>query len=110
MGRVRVGGLVGRVPLPMVPESGFDELWLAACSPSGLRELRQGLADHRRRERLVVITPSQPLPVTRWTMEWRLIEQAIAAGKRDMTLAIERTLAEPGNVLLDPELITRRIL
>jgi len=33
------GGLVHRVPLEMIPEDRYDELWIAACSPNGLREL-----------------------------------------------------------------------
>ena len=33
------GGLVHRVPLALVPECRFDEIWIAACSPSGRREL-----------------------------------------------------------------------
>jgi predicted acylesterase/phospholipase RssA len=85
------GGLVHRVPLAMVPENRFEEIWIAACSPSGLQELESELAGSRRRERLVVVTPSEPLPVNRWTMEWRLIEPAIALGRRDMERVIART-------------------
>lgn len=82
------GGLLHRVPLALIPEDRFDEIWIGACSPSGLRELEAELADTSRPERLVVVTPSEPLPVDRWTMEWRLIEQAIAMGRRDMQRAI----------------------
>ena len=83
------GGLVHRVPLDLVPEGRFDELWIAACSPNGLRELRVELARLRRKERLVVVTPSQPFPVGRWTMEWSKISQAIALGRRDIEAAID---------------------
>lgn len=82
------GGLVHRVPLAMIPEGRYDEIWIGACSPSGLRELEGELAHARRAERLVVITPSEPLQVNRWTMEWRLIERAIDLGRRDMMTAI----------------------
>jgi len=84
------GGLVHRVPLDLIPEGRFDELWIAACSPNGLRELRVELARVRRKERLVVVTPSQPFPVGRWTMEWSKISQAIALGRRDIEAAIEQ--------------------
>ena len=84
------GGLVHRVPLDLIPEGRYDELWIAACSPNGLRELREELARVRREERLVVITPSDPLPVGRWTMEWSRISQAIELGRRDMAAAIEQ--------------------
>jgi predicted acylesterase/phospholipase RssA len=84
------GGLVHRVPLDLIPEGQFDELWIAACSPNGLRELDAELARVRRDERLVVVTPSSPLPVGRWTMEWSKISQAIDLGRRDINSAIER--------------------
>jgi predicted acylesterase/phospholipase RssA len=91
------GGLVSRVPLDLVPENRFDELWIAACSPNGLRELRAELSRVKRTERLVVITPSQPLPVGRWTMEWSKISQAIELGRRDIEVAIDlaRSTDEP---------------
>ena len=83
------GGLVHRVPFDLVPEGRYDELWVAACSPNGLRELRQELARARRAERLVIMTPSSPLPVGRWTMEWSRISKAIELGRRDIESAIE---------------------
>jgi predicted acylesterase/phospholipase RssA len=82
------GGLIHRVPLSMVPEDRFDELWIAACSPNGLTELEGELRRHRRRERLVVVTPSAPLPVGRWTMEWSRISLAVALGAADIATAI----------------------
>jgi predicted acylesterase/phospholipase RssA len=84
------GGLVHRVPLDLIPEGRYDELWIAACSPNGLRELKAELARSRREEKLVVITPSRPLPVGRWTMEWSRISQAIELGRRDINSAIEQ--------------------
>ena len=89
------GGLVHRVPLDLIPEGCFDELWIAACSPNGLRELKQELARVHREERLVIITPSKPLAVGRWTMEWAKIRQAIDLGRRDIETAID--LAVAGN-------------
>ena len=83
------GGLVHRVPLDLIPEGRFDELWIAACSPNGLRELRNELARVQRTERVVVVTPTSPLPVGRWTMEWSKIRQAIDLGRRDIESAIE---------------------
>lgn len=83
------GGVVHRVPFGMVPEGRFDELWVAACSPHGLAELERELATSRREERLVVVTPSAPLPVGRWTMEWARISAAIRLGASDMRAAIE---------------------
>jgi predicted acylesterase/phospholipase RssA len=83
------GGLVSRVPLDLIPENRFDELWIAACSPNGLRELEAELARVKRTERLVVITPSKPLPVGRWTMEWSKIRQAIELGQKDIEVAID---------------------
>ncbi len=84
------GGLVHRVPLPMIPEDRFDEVWIAACSPHGIAELEHELTVHRRCERLVVVTPSTELPVGRWTMEWSKIRRAIDLGHRDMETAINR--------------------
>jgi predicted acylesterase/phospholipase RssA len=86
------GGLVNRTPLEIVPEGEFDELWIAACSPSGMAELQRALADHPRDERLVVITPGAELPVGRWTMDWARISAAIELGRRDMSETIERAL------------------
>lgn len=87
-GRYLDGGLVHRVPLAMVPEGRFDELWIAACSPNGLRELKRELSVVHRSERLVVITPSAALPVDRWTMEWARIRKAIELGRKDIEAAI----------------------
>jgi predicted acylesterase/phospholipase RssA len=94
------GGLVHRVPLDLIPEGRYDELWIAACSPNGLRELKSELARVQREERLVVITPSSPLPVGRWTMEWSLISQAIEFGRRDIETAIEQSQATDGPVFV----------
>jgi predicted acylesterase/phospholipase RssA len=88
------GGLVHRVPLGLIPEGRYDELWIAACSPNGLRELREELARVRREERLVIVTPSDPLPVGRWTMEWSRISQAIELGRRDIESAIEKSRSD----------------
>ena len=87
------GGLTGRVPLAMIAPGEVDEIWVAACSPNGVRELRGELeAAASRPERIVVITPSEPLPVRRWTMAWERIRRAIDIGRRDM----ERALAGLG--------------
>jgi predicted acylesterase/phospholipase RssA len=83
------GGLVHRVPFDLVPEGRYDELWVAACSPNGLGQLRTELARARRTERLVVVTPSRKLPVERWTMDWPRVSRAIELGARDMTAALE---------------------
>jgi predicted acylesterase/phospholipase RssA len=92
------GGLVHRVPLAMIPEGRFDELWISACSPHGLAELESEIENHRRRERLVVVTPSEALPVGRWTMEWAKISRAIDLGRRDMETAIRNARATEGTV------------
>ncbi len=84
------GGLVNRTPLDMVPEGVYDELWIAACSPSGTAELVRALAAHRRRERLVVVTPGGQLPAGRWTMDWPTIERTIEMGRRDMRQAVSK--------------------
>ena len=94
------GGLVHRVPFEMIPENRYDELWIAACSPNGLRELRGEIERSRRSERLVVVTPSRPLPVNRWTMEWSRIRQAVELGRRDMEAAIERTQSTDRSVFI----------
>jgi len=93
------GGLVNRTPLEIVPSDRFDELWIAACSPSGITELERALAGRRRRERLVVVTPGEELPVGRWTMDWSRISAAIELGRRDMSDVIERVLATDGPVV-----------
>jgi predicted acylesterase/phospholipase RssA len=85
------GGLVHRVPLTLVPECRFDEIWIAACSPSGRRELDAELATADRPEKLVIITPTEEFPVTRWTMEWTRLERAIELGRKDMIETIRRT-------------------
>ena len=94
------GGLVHRVPFEMIPEDRYDELWIAACSPNGLRELQGEIERSCRSERLVIITPSDPLPVGRWTMEWSRISQAIELGRRDMEAAIERTQSTDRSVFI----------
>jgi len=85
------GGLVHRVPFEMIPEDRYDELWIAACSPNGLLELRREIERSHRSERLIVVTPSGPLPVNRWTMEWSRLRRAIELGRRDMEAAIEQS-------------------
>jgi len=94
------GGLIHRVPLDLIPEGRYDELWIAACSPNGLRELREELARVRRKERLVVITPSEELPVGRWTMEWSRISQAIELGRRDIASAIVQAQSTDESVFI----------
>ena len=94
------GGLVHRVPFEMIPEDRYDELWIAACSPNGLRELRGEIERSCRSERLVVVTPSRPLPVNRWTMEWSRIRQAVELGRRDMAVAIEQARSTDGPVFI----------
>ena len=83
------GGLVHSVPFDLVPEGRFDELWVAACSPNGLRELRSEIKRSRRSERLVIVTPSRELPVERWTMTWSRMSRAIELGSEDMAKALE---------------------
>jgi len=83
------GGLVGRIPLEMVRPGEVDEIWVAACSPNGRRELEEELRTGRP-ERIVVITPSETLPVGRWTMDRNRIFQAIALGRKDMETIIKR--------------------
>ncbi len=87
------GGLTGRVPLEMIQPGEVDEIWVAACSPNGRRELEEELERFPGRpERLVVITPSRPLPVGRWTMDEARIFEAVELGRRDMEEAIVRAL------------------
>jgi predicted acylesterase/phospholipase RssA len=94
------GGLIHRVPLDLIPEGRYDELWIAACSPNGLRELREELSRVQRKERLVVVTPSRELPVGRWTMDWSRISEAIELGRRDIETAIEQAQSTDGPVFI----------
>jgi predicted acylesterase/phospholipase RssA len=94
------GGLVDRVPLSLIPAGRFDEIWISACSPNGLRELGAALKRCQRRERLIVVTPSEPLPTGRWTMAWTRISQTIELGRRDMATAIEQARHSTGNVFI----------
>lgn len=88
------GGLSGRVPLEMVAKGEVDEIWVAACSPNGRRELEGELrASMDRPERIIVIKPSRELPVGRWTMDWALISQAIELGRQDMQRSIREYLS-----------------
>lgn len=86
------GGLVNRTPLEIVPEDRFDELWVAACSPSGIGELIAALAKSRRRERMVIITPGAELHAGRWTMDWSTLERTIELGRRDMRETIDEVV------------------
>jgi predicted acylesterase/phospholipase RssA len=92
------GGLVNRTPLEIVPEGIYDELWIAACSPSGIAELVAALAERRRSERLVVITPGEELPAGRWTMDWPTLGKTIEIGRRNMSEAIEMSRRTAGSV------------
>jgi predicted acylesterase/phospholipase RssA len=94
------GGLVHRVPFDLIPEDRYDELWVAVCSPNGLRELQAELAKTRRQERLVVVTPSRPLPAGRWTMEWSRISGAIEIGRHDIGAAIHQVGSSDGPVFI----------
>ncbi|NOZ95836.1 MAG: patatin-like phospholipase family protein [Acidobacteria bacterium] len=93
------GGLTGRVPLDTVAPGRFDEIWVAACSPNGRAELARQLAAWDRPERLVVLTPSETLPVGRWTMEWNRVSRAIELGRRDMERTIEQVRSTLGHVV-----------
>ncbi len=93
------GGLVNRTPLEMVPEGVYDELWIAACSPSGFGELRRELAAHRRPERLIVVTPGGDLPAGRWTMDWPTLERTIEVGRRDIVSTIDEALTTRDHVV-----------
>jgi hypothetical protein len=79
-----------RTPLELVPEGEFDELWIAACSPNGIMELTKTLAERRRQERLVVVTPGTELPAGRWTMDWATLGRTIEIGRRDMIETVAR--------------------
>jgi predicted acylesterase/phospholipase RssA len=105
------GGLVNRTPLELVPEGVYDELWIAACSPSGRAELTRELRATRRPERLVVITPGEELPGGRWTMDWATLGRTIEIGRDDMARTLERLTATAGNVVHgdDTELLERAI-
>jgi predicted acylesterase/phospholipase RssA len=94
------GGLVHRVPLDLIPEGRYDEIWIAACSPNGLRELRDELERTRRTERLVVITPTRPLPAGRWTMAWKPISETIEIGRQDIERAIARARSTDDSVFI----------
>lgn len=94
------GGLVHRVPFEMVPEGRYDELWVAACSPNGIRELHRELAAKKRQERLVLVTPSARLPVERWTMEWARIREAVEVGRGDIIEAVRGTVESQGPVAI----------
>jgi predicted acylesterase/phospholipase RssA len=87
------GGLVNRTPLDLVPKGEFDELWIAACSPSGIKELTNTLVGNRRDERLVVVTPGAELPAGRWSMDWATLGRTIEIGRRDMSKAIDLALS-----------------
>jgi predicted acylesterase/phospholipase RssA len=93
------GGLVNRTPLEIVPRGQFDEVWIAACSPSGFEELTKALAENRREERLVVITPGRDLPAGRWSMDWPTLGRTIEIGRRDMSEAIDRAMSGRGPVV-----------
>lgn len=94
------GGLVARVPLCMIPEDAFDEIWVGACSPHGEEELYPQLAGWRRPERLVVVTPSRRLPVGRFTLSWRRLEEAMRIGADDMARAAELAATTSGHVVV----------
>ncbi len=97
------GGLIHRVPFDLIPEGRYDELWIAACSPSGLRELKDELGRVRRAERLVVMTPTRTLPAGRWTMEWSKISRTIEFGRRDIVAAIDEAAQTDGTVVVGLE-------
>ena len=92
------GGLVNRTPLEIVPKDRFDELWIAACSPSGIGALESALAEHDRSERLVIVTPGDELPAGRWTMDWPTLERTIAKGREDAKTAIRLSKTRDGTV------------
>ena len=94
------GGLVHRVPFDLIPEGRYDEIWIAACSPNGRRELREELERTRREERMVVITPTRPLPADRWTMAWEPIRETIEIGRQDIETAIEQARSTDGPVFI----------
>lgn len=105
------GGLVNRTPLEIVPDGVFDELWIAACSPSGKAELSRELAARPRYERLVVITPGEELPAGRWSMDWATLGRTIEIGRDDIVKTLGRLNASAGHVVhgLDSEPLERAL-
>lgn len=94
------GGLVHRVPFDLIPEGCYDEIWIAACSPNGQRELKAELARAQREERLVIITPTRSLPAGRWTMAWTPIKETIEQGRQDIETAIDQAQSTDGPVFI----------
>ena len=91
-------------------EAGIEFELIAACSPSGITELVQTLAEHHRKERLVVITPGVELPAGRWTMDWATLGHTIEIGRRDMSEVIERASATTETVVHGTRADGRRLL
>jgi len=84
------GGLTGRIPLDMIKPGEVDEIWISACSPNGRRELAEELkVAGDRPERMIIINPSRELPVSRWTMDFERISEAIEIGREDFESTLD---------------------
>jgi predicted acylesterase/phospholipase RssA len=75
------GGLTGRIPLDATDLKDFDEIWLAAASPNAIKEL--GSIPDGIKNKLHVITPSLPLPVSRIEIEKEKFKDTAAIGYYD---------------------------
>lgn len=59
------GGLTGRIPIDCADLESFDEVWIVAASPNGIKELDKIDFSFYRRPKFITITPGSPVPVGR---------------------------------------------
>jgi len=84
------GGLTGRIPVDCVDTAVFDEVWIAAASPNGVRELfNMGLNTQGDTE-FIFIVPSIALPTARGEIDLEKFKAGFQLGLED-TGAIIKT-------------------
>ncbi|MEA3223001.1 MAG: patatin-like phospholipase family protein [Thermodesulfobacteriota bacterium] len=63
------GGLTGRIPIDCADLEAFDEVWIVAASPNGIKELDKIDLSAYERPEFIVITPSSSVPVGRGDLD-----------------------------------------
>ncbi len=91
--KYRDAGLTGRIPLDILPQNYYDEIWLILCSPASIDELPAVLMRFPQKDRVHVLVPSRDLPVGRMSSDMNKIEATINIGYEDGLKFIDKILA-----------------
>lgn|GEM_PF-1907965 len=84
------GGLTGRIPIDCADLESFDEVWIVAASPNGIKELEEIDLSVYERPEFIIITPSSPVPVGRGDLDIDKFYATAEMGFYDTKKAIKK--------------------